>query len=117
MLVKFVEDKKASWEDYLDTCVFAYNTAHHESTHYTPFELMFGRKPRLPIEIDIEKKDAGVLLDEYNEAQEYSISEAREVREKVLEAAKANITKAQQKQKLHYDKRHFKPGEIKYTTQ
>lgn len=52
MLVKFVGEKKDSWEDYLDTCVFAYNTAKHESSKFTPFELMFSRKPVLPIDID-----------------------------------------------------------------
>ena len=56
MLVKFIEEKKDIWEDYLDICVFAYNTARHDSTGYTPFELMFGRKPLLPIDIDVEKK-------------------------------------------------------------
>ena len=37
MLVKFIEEKKDSWEEYLDTR-FAYSTARHESTKYTIFE-------------------------------------------------------------------------------
>ena len=110
MLVKFIEEKKDSWEEYLNTCVFAYNTARHESTNYTPFELMFGRKPLLPIDIDMEKKDAEVLLVDCTKAGDYPIDEAREAHEKVLEKAKENITKVQKKQKFHYDKRHFKPG-------
>ena len=110
MLVKYIKDKKSSREEFLDTCVFAYNTAQHESTRYTPFELMFGRKPVLPIDIDMEKKDPAMLLNEYNGAQDLSLTETREVHQKLLEAAKANITKAQLKQKEHYDKRHCKPG-------
>ena len=51
MLVKFVQEKKETWEDYIDTCIYAYNTAQHESTKFTPFELMFCRKPVLPIDI------------------------------------------------------------------
>ena len=78
MLVKFVEEKKDSWEEYLDTCVYAYNTASHESTQYTPFELMFGRKALLLIDIEMEKKNAGLLLDQYNKAKDYPISESRE---------------------------------------
>ena len=112
MLVKFIDEKKDSWEEYLDTCVFAYNTARHDSTDYTPFELMFGRKPLLSSDIDVEKKSTAVLLDDYNKATDYLIIEAREVHEKVLEAAKGNIEKAQLKQKFHYDKRHFKPGRL-----
>ena len=45
MLVKFIDKKKESWEDYIDTCVYAHNTAKHESSKFTPFELvLFGRK-------------------------------------------------------------------------
>ena len=65
MLVKYIKDKN-SWEEFLDTCVFAYNTAQHESTRYTPFELMFGRKPLFPIDVNTEKKDAAILLNEYH---------------------------------------------------
>ena len=45
--------------------MFAYNTAKHESSLHTPFELMFGRKAILPIDINIEKKSAEELLDNY----------------------------------------------------
>jgi len=43
--------KKETWEDNIDTCTYAYNTAQHESTKFTPFELMFSRNPVLPIDI------------------------------------------------------------------
>ena len=48
MLVKFVKEKKESWEQFLDTRAFAYNTTQQESNHYSPFELMFGRRTLLP---------------------------------------------------------------------
>ena len=63
MLVKFIGEKKESWEDYLDSCVYAYNTAKHESSLYTPFELMFSRKPILPIDI---RADGSDILHEYS---------------------------------------------------
>ena len=44
MIVKFIKENKESWDEFLDTCVFAYNTAEHESSKFTPFELMFSRK-------------------------------------------------------------------------
>ena len=48
MLVKFINSKKESWKDYLDTCVYAYNLAKHESSKFSPFEVMFGRRAVLP---------------------------------------------------------------------
>ena len=44
MLSKFVQENKESWDGFLDTCTFAYNTSCHKSTLHTPFEVMFGRQ-------------------------------------------------------------------------
>ena len=33
-----------TFDEFTDSSVFAYNTSCHESTHYTPFEVMFGHK-------------------------------------------------------------------------
>ena len=53
MLVKFIAFKKESWQDflYIDTCMYAYNTARHDSTQSTPFEPMFGRQAVLLIDV------------------------------------------------------------------
>lgn len=52
MLVKYIGNSKRSWEDYLDQCVYAYNTARHESSQYTPFELMFSRKAVVAVDVE-----------------------------------------------------------------
>ncbi len=62
MLVKFIEDKKQDWEDYLDQCLFAYNTARQESTRFTPFELMYARRAVLPIDLQSDKDSAEDVL-------------------------------------------------------
>ena len=67
MLVKYIQEKKETWEDYIDTCIYTYNTAQHESTKFTPFELMFSRKPVLPIDID---RNAPEQIQEFTEITE-----------------------------------------------
>ena len=42
------------WDGLLDTCIYAYNTSLHESTSFTPFEVMFGRKAVLPIDVEMD---------------------------------------------------------------
>ena len=67
MLVKYCTKKKKEWDTFLDSSVFAYNTAKQQSTSYTPFELMFGRKAVIPIDLEYEKRSGTEILKEYNE--------------------------------------------------
>ncbi|CAF4856330.1 unnamed protein product [Rotaria socialis] len=46
--MKFYENN--NWDEYLSPAVFAYNTGIHSTTQYSPFQLQFGREPRLPID-------------------------------------------------------------------
>ena len=55
MLGKVTASKKEAWSSYLDTCVFVYNTSRHKSSKFSPFELMFGCRAMLPIDIDVRK--------------------------------------------------------------
>ena len=50
MLGTLEPSKKADWKSYIPSLVYAYNCTIHESTKTSPFELMFGRKPKLPID-------------------------------------------------------------------
>ena len=102
MLVKYIDQKKERWEEYLDTCVFAYNTAKHDSSRFSPFELMFSRKAVLPIDINAEAKDAEIMLDNLKATDDSDKSaDGIAAHTKLLEEAKANIVKAQKKQKQY----------------
>ena len=82
MLVKFISEKKGMWDDFLDTCVYAYNTSVHESTSFTPFEVMFGRIFVLPI--DVELDTASPSINDETEALGSDIERLSEQRLKTL---------------------------------
>lgn len=98
------------------TRVYAYNTSRQESTLYTPFEVMFGRRPVLPIELDVDNQSAAELLEDSSSGMpESTIEGLTSHRQDLLEKVKSNIIRAQKKQKEHYDKKHssstvFKSG-------
>lgn len=48
MLSKFVSDKPGDWDLWLSQILFAYRVAVQSSTSFTPFELLYGRKPSIP---------------------------------------------------------------------
>ena len=49
MLRTIPDSYKSHWKDHLNKVIHAYNCTRHESTSYSPFYLMFGRHPPLPI--------------------------------------------------------------------
>ena len=49
MLEKVVMKKKHDWDIYLPMLLFVYREIQHETTGYSPFELLFGRVVKSPI--------------------------------------------------------------------
>ena len=51
MLRAIPEKQKSRWRDHLHKVVHAYNCTRNDFTGFSPFYLVFGRNPRLPIDI------------------------------------------------------------------
>ena len=51
MLGTLETEEKADWKAFIHTLTHAYNCTRNSSTGYSPFFLMFGRQPRLPVDV------------------------------------------------------------------
>lgn len=49
-LTMYVEKNQKNWSDYLAALTFAYNITEHSVTNVAPYELIFGRRPRIPLD-------------------------------------------------------------------
>ena len=98
MLRKFVADSQNDWDTYLPHVLFAYREVPQESTGFSPFQLLYGRRVRGPLDVLRECWTEGEqngqvveqLLDVWKRMQE------------MTELVRENLCKAQQRQKQNY---------------
>ena len=50
MISKLEEDKKACWSEHLPELLMAYNATRSTVTGYSPYYLLFSRRPRIPVD-------------------------------------------------------------------
>ena len=98
MLGTLESDQKRNWKAYIPSLVYAYNAIPHESTGYAPFELMFGRKPKLSIDVLFEGDQSSERSSDY-------VKDLEEKMRATREAAKQTLAKAKLKQKSMFDKK------------
>uniref|UniRef100_A0A8C5MCC1 Integrase catalytic domain-containing protein n=1 Tax=Leptobrachium leishanense TaxID=445787 RepID=A0A8C5MCC1_9ANUR len=93
-------DTKKDWKNSLAQVVHAYNCTKSEATGFSPFFLLFGRSPRLPIDSMFDTP----VTEQYKNYSEYvktwtdSMTEAYQVASKVA-------TQAAQRGKEYYDRK------------
>ena len=52
--MRVINEEQDNWEDNIESVLFCYRASKNDSTKFSPFFLVYGREPRLPIEMKIE---------------------------------------------------------------
>ena len=101
MLRTLENSQKADWKRHISSLVHAYNSTVNDTTGFTPFFLMFGREPKLPVDVIFG------LSQQYDEDKcttQYISHMKRRLREAYKQAQRA-MESSQMRQKSNYDVR------------
>jgi hypothetical protein len=94
-------EKKSAWKEHIHTVVHAYNCSTHETTGVSPFVIMFGREPKLPVDIEF-----GLRKEETSETnyQDY-VSKLKERLSHAFDLVAKKSKTSQSKQADNYNKK------------
>ena len=98
MLRTLPESYKSRWHEHLNKVTHAYNCTRNDSTGFSPFYLLFGRHPRLPIDMifNIDQPSSACSYNEYVQQWKQAMEEAYSI-------ANRRSIAAGEKNKARYD--------------
>ena len=91
--------KKQDWKSQVGPLVHAYNCTRHDTTGYSPYMLMFGREPRLALDVVL-----GLINDKESEHEYGKYIECLKTQPSIAyELASTSTKSSQERQKADYD--------------
>ena len=112
MLRKVIQKFDKQWDKALPYLMFAYREVPQESTGFSPFELLYGRKVRGPLDVLKETWEAKTTTPESTVSY---LMKVQDRLESMAKLARASDEAAKQTQKRWYDRnvrqRSFEPGD------
>jgi len=99
MLGTLRPDQKQNWKAHVGPLVHAYNCTKHDVTRFSPHQLMFGRQPRLALDIVLG------LVNEEHDVKDYSnyMATLKNSLATAYRLATSNSRSGQHRQKVNYD--------------
>lgn len=91
---------KVHWSSFVKPLVHAYNCTKHDSTGFSPYELMFGRQPRLPIDLAF---DVPLNREEYKTHSQF-VHDLKCRLKKTYDLAMKSTAKVGERNKARFDK-------------
>ena len=120
MISCFVNDHQNNCDKLLPFLAFAYNTSKHTTTNRTPYEVMFGRQPKIPIDLicDLSTEEEQVNIPELDGISQEElvvkvyVQELREYLTEVFKSVQDTRDIKVEKSRIYHD-RNLKPVEYR----
>jgi hypothetical protein len=100
MLRHFVDPTQSDWDKLLPLVEFAINDSYHESVRAVPFVLVYGRRPRVPLDLVLKGEGSADALVSTSDTADAVVST---IQDAVCRARKC-LEAAQQRQKAYADR-------------
>jgi hypothetical protein len=100
MLRHFVDPTQSNWDKLLPLVEFAINDSYHESVRAVPFVLVYGRRPRVPLDLVLKGEGSADALVSTSDTADAVVST---IQDAVCRARKC-LEAAQQRQKAYADR-------------
>uniref|UniRef100_A0A8C8S4V8 ribonuclease H n=1 Tax=Pelusios castaneus TaxID=367368 RepID=A0A8C8S4V8_9SAUR len=101
MLRMYVDRRQNDWDVLLPFLLYAYRSVPQESTGFAPFELLYGRQVRGPLDLIRDSWEGSMEVAE-QPVREY-VSQFRKKLQDMMELVQQNLKKSQEAQKAWYD--------------
>ena len=75
MMTAYIDSEQLEWDFNLNKLAYAYNSSVHSTTGFTPFEMQFGRQPKMPIDLIIENQNEDGLGRPRREMDELTVND------------------------------------------
>lgn len=99
MLGTLENDKKAHWKEFVKPLVHAYNCTKNDVTGYSPYEMMFGRQPRLPVDLAF-----GLPVNDSFQSHSQYVKSLKDRLEESYQLATRNAMKVAKRNKRRFDR-------------
>ena len=100
---KFVSDDPRSWDKMIDLLIFSYREVPYVTTGFSPFELMYGRTARGPLQVVKEELTQQAVSGKLQSVVKYLL-DLRERLKQCSELASKHAMTLQVKMKTYYEK-------------
>jgi len=104
MIKKLCLERPSDWDRYLEPALFAYREVKQDSLGFSPFELLYGRTVRGPMEILRELWSKDIPDDEVQSTYQY-VFELRNRMEQTCQLVEESLSNAQVKAKKYFDRK------------
>lgn len=101
LLKAYASEEEDEWDEKLNQITFAYNTTVQFTTGMTPFEALYGRKAKVPIDFFTEQPNEQTTNSTYNEDTLKWRDEFKRIYKQIEEETDAKVAR----QKLNYDRK------------